>query len=1085
MNIINNTFSTSVNIKRDLDNDDIYYLTTANAEQAFETIIHQFVTTNQHAFKIIGAYGSGKSSFLWAVEKTLNRKKDFFPLHNLSLKHFEVLPLVGEFQSLSAYFAEMLGMSPRNIRGKDIIEKLQLHYNEIEAQGKGLLILIDEFGKFLEYAAQHDTEHELYFVQQLAEFVNDKNILLITTLHQGLSAYFTNLSESKRNEWRKVEGRLTEITFNEPVEQLLSLAAKKLSEHNFKIPHKKSFETLFKSIKTAFPTILRDYYSLTIAENLYPFDILSAAVLTLSLQRYGQNERSLFSFLASNDYLSFYDWQEKGLYSVVNSYDYLFHNFHSFLSTKYNPDYGDWAVIRAALHRIENYFFAGHITETEYDDACKLLKTIGLTNILYPNTGSLALDFLQDYGKFSLMLSHSAADILAILEKYKIIRYRHFANRYVLHAGSDIDIDKELQKAKENLQDDIDFLKRLDDYFNLSYISAKQVTFQYGTPRIFSYLTSEFPISSFALQGEIDGYINLIFSDKTSEKELQRISQNCTEAILFALYKNTAEIKELVKDIEIIKKVKQENSDEGVVFLELSLLQEHHTNLLNQVVVNSLYQNNDTISWYFQGQKINIDSFKNFNRELSRICEIIYPQTPIYRNEMVNKTKISGAISTARNAFLLRLVENYHEFDFGFAEAAFPPEKTIYYSLLKDTGIHIASEGVYALQAPTEPSFAPLWEAGKAFLEATKSNRRSIAELIDLFSAPPFKLKKGFIEFWLPTFLFIHRDDFALFLDDGYVANLTNDILERILKTPDDFEIKMFDVEGVKLDVFNSYRTLMNKSQAENINNQSFIETIRPFLTFYRGLDEYAKKTRSFSKHTLALRNAIALAKDPEKTFFEDFPTALGFSIIELRDNPEELENFAFQLQHAIREIRTGYDALVDRVEIFLNETIQAQLDVPNTLQSLDYPENKRFLQSYFKPIKKHLLLPHHNIFYQRVIANIDERKSWIAALAQACLNKQLNQIQDDDEFRLKDRLTAILSELDGLRTLSKENIEEDEEIFEISALSVNFKQKLRISKQKLADNDHITKKIEKALTKDNKLNAAILANLLSEILKK
>ena len=82
--------------------------------------------------------------------------------------------------------------------------------------------------------------------------------------------------------------------------------------------------------------------------------------------------------------------------------------------------------------------------------------------------------------------------------------------------------------------------------------------------------------------------------------------------------------------------------------------------------------------------------------------------------------------------------------------------------------------------------------------------------------------------------------------------------------------------------------------------------------------------------------------------------------------------------------------------------------------------------------------------------------------------------------------LKAILIELDGLRTISKENITEgEEEIFEFSALSTNFKKKFRVSKQKIAENEKVAQKIQKLLTKDDNVNVAILSHLLAEILKK
>ena len=40
---------------------------------------------------------------------------------------------------------------------------------------------------------------------------------------------------------------------------------------------------------------------------------------------------------------------------------------------------------------------------------------------------------------------------------------------------------------------------------------------------------------------------------------------------------------------------------------------------------------------------------------------------------------------------------------------------------------------------------------------------RKVSELIKILSAQPYKLKYGFLEFWIPTYLFIKRQDFALY----------------------------------------------------------------------------------------------------------------------------------------------------------------------------------------------------------------------------------------------------------------------------------------------------------------------------------
>ncbi len=93
-------------------------------------------------------------------------------------------------------------------------------------------------------------------------------------------------------------------------------------------------------------------------------------------------------------------------------------------------------------------------------------------------------------------------------------------------------------------------------------------------------------------------------------------------------------------------------------------------------------------------------------------------------------------------------------------------------------------------------------------------------------------------------------------------------------------------------------------------------------------MPDYAKHTKRLSREALAVRVAIEKAQDPEKTFFDDLPTALGYSTDELQTAPDRFETFIVGLQDAISDIRTVYDELIGRLEAFLltnyvGETVQ------------------------------------------------------------------------------------------------------------------------------------------------------------------
>lgn len=60
------SFTTSINIERDFGKIP-HYIVTANARQTIGKIINHFAS-GIHSFCLIGSYGTGKSSFILALE---------------------------------------------------------------------------------------------------------------------------------------------------------------------------------------------------------------------------------------------------------------------------------------------------------------------------------------------------------------------------------------------------------------------------------------------------------------------------------------------------------------------------------------------------------------------------------------------------------------------------------------------------------------------------------------------------------------------------------------------------------------------------------------------------------------------------------------------------------------------------------------------------------------------------------------------------------------------------------------------------------------------------------------------------------
>jgi ribosomal protein S15P/S13E len=1069
-------FTTSVNIIRDTGRD-FNYIPTPNARQIVNQIVNDF-KKGIRSFNIVGTYGTGKSSFLLALEQSVTGHKRYFDPNFLKGEpKVDFIKIVGSYSSIIDRFSEIFNVNTTSDRHENILSEIFNRYYELE-KGNGILFLmLDEFGKFLEYASKNNPENELYFIQQLAEFCNNPkhNVVLITTVHQSFESYAYSLTNAQKQEWTKVKGRFREITFNEPVEQLLYLAAEHvqgaIEDKKSKVQVEKCLKIATASKAFSFNT---DFIS-EIAAKLFPLDVLSANVLTLSLQRYGQNERSLFSFLESTDHtgLSKFNKQDNPFYNLSCVYEYLNFNFYSFITSRYNPDFSTWSSIRSALEEVERAF------DSNILDYNKAVKSIGLLNLFSASGAVLDEDFMCNYLELACGVKDSAS-IIKGLEAKNIIRYRKHSKRFILFEGTDLDIQSALTEAGNKISEVSDVSSLLNKYFQFAPVIAKLHSYETGTPRFFEFSISEFPIVK-RPEGEVDGFVNLIFNSKLEVDEIIEHSRKQKEAIVYCFFNNSAEIKNLLFEIEKIQKVIDENKEDKVARRELENIAESQKRLLNYYISDSMYSGSEDVKWYFRGEEKHIDSKKEFNKMLSQVCRVVYSATPVFRNELVNKHKISASIHSAKRNYFKALANNWDKDNLGFEETKFPPEKTIYLSLLKENGISPVRVDDFAVPAiKKDSSFNKLWEASVKFLEQAKKEQKSVSEFIDMLSVRPFKLKKGFIDFWVPTFLFLKRDDFALFNSNGYIPVLSDENLELIAKYPEDYQLKTFDIEGVKLDIFNSYRIFLDQSTESKVDNNSFIETIKPFIVFYKQLPEYSKQTKRLSAAALKIRQAIATSRDPEETFFESFPNALGITLNSLQDDKKVLQRYTVSLQDAVRELRTSYDALIKRFEDFLCDEFVGQ--------SVDFADYKEHFQRRYAKLKKHMLLSNQKTFVQRVDSALDDKKAWLNSIAQALVGRTLETFQDEDEISLYEKFKAMIFELDSLTQISKADIDEaNEEVIGVKIDSFFSKidpKVVRVPKNKAADIENLKSALRKELGADKTSNIAAVLNLLKELLQ-
>jgi len=1065
---MSNNFAPSINILRN-NLEDFDYTVTKNSLLVSESISKNFYA-GFNSFTLIGSYGTGKSAFLVAFEKSLLGNEIYFKTaHDLAsdFKKVEIIKIIGNYSSFPETLLKELS-SKFDSNFKDIEDAISFMKNR---QDTLFVIMIDEFGKFLEYTACENPKKDIYFLQKLAESIydNNPNILFIYTLHQNFDAYASNLDPEVKLEWQKVKGRFKELTFNESADKLIYFLSKYTSS-KFKCDIDKetlvNLSKFLKKTKFAKPEEATQKF----IKDIYPFEPITAKVLTLALQEYGQNERSIFSFLNSEDIYSLNYYKDSiGFYSIVEVYEFLFYNLHSVIFSRNNPHYLQWSAIRSSIERVENVF------EENLKIAKSLIKLIGLLSIFYPERMNIDKDFLIEY--FALIKNVSNEEVVQAiteLEKRKIIRFVNYKNKYVLFEGTDIDIEYEIIKASSHVEYGKDTLKKINSIFKKRLILAKKHFVESGTPRFFEFIISDSLINCYRL--EKDGFVNLIFNENLTAKNLLEESKVFDLPGLFCFFKNNKKIKDLLFEYDKAKYVLANIADDIVATRELKNYIVHISSSLDKLINDSLYT--DEVIWFTKGKLIKIKSQKDLNQKISQICEDFYYLTPIIKNELINKNKSSSAISNAWNNFVAHLINYYHEEDLLFEKHKYPPEKFIYVNLLKESGIHRKTNGSYSLCEPKK-YLNELWKASNDFLQSTKSRAKTIAEMAEKLKDKPFGLKQTIIDFWIPIFLFSNKNNFALYGNKGFIPELSLEIFQLIKRFPERYSIKAFTIEGIKLDLFNTYRKITQKAYVDNAGKNEAIDTLSPFLSFCNSLPEYTKYTKNISKSAQNLRDTLLKASDLEKLLFEDIPFIMGYDYDLLKEDEGALERFSIHLLSLIKEIRGIYDELLNKVEGFVLQILG--------YSDMEYYQYKKHIRNRFRSLDAELLTPEQKLFLDRLLLETDSRETWLNALGYPIVKKNLDKLRDDEENFFFKNLRSLLKTLVNYVELNNENSNEiNKKVYkvDITGFSENMKSYLiNINTEDVEKTIEIENKIQSVLkNEDQDVINYVLLKILRDI---
>jgi hypothetical protein len=506
----------AVRLEDDLSNGNLLggYTLTAQALVALGRIADG-LTNHSRAWTLTGPYGSGKSFFGLFLAHLLDNQR---PGHAMAWEMvtkadpglarrlqqaigegggFEIVAVTGNRSSLQQCLARGFSqvMEAKNFPQslKDELEKLGEADSRIflkwiktfiETDSRlgsgtnGMLIIFDEMGKALEYAAFHPQESDVYLLQELAEFAaqsNDHPFIFIGILHQSFDRYAALLDRATQREWAKVQGRFEDIPFQEPpIQQMRLLASAFIGSESRAAP---DLSVSKEVLQEWCPALISIEEFEALSRRVYPLHPSVFVSLPYIFRRLAQNERSLFAYLSSQEPFGFQEFlATHSLLEMVhlpNIFDYLVANYQGLIyaTNRARP-------ITETLERLEN---APFLKKSEQD----ILKTIGLLNWLAEISPLQAREELILGALAQIYEETELRNALNILQRRSLIVYRRFNNTYAIWQGSDVNVEERLQIARAALETTISVAEILQKYLPPRPLVARRHSYITGTQRFF------------------------------------------------------------------------------------------------------------------------------------------------------------------------------------------------------------------------------------------------------------------------------------------------------------------------------------------------------------------------------------------------------------------------------------------------------------------------------------------------------------------------------------------------------------------------------------------------------------------------
>ncbi|MFL1598517.1 hypothetical protein M0655_02875 [Gordonia amicalis] len=800
-----------------------------------------------------------------------------------------------------------------------------------------VLLVIDEFGKNLEAYAQAKNEGDPYLLQEIAEVTQGQGalpLIVFTMQHLAFDEYVQETSAARRREWAKVQGRFQDIPYVETAEQSRRLIVESLEQSAPILAAATDY--IQHTTKTLTTLNLRELHN--DARASIPLHPLTLAVLPDLCSRYGQNERTLFSFLAGSEpravpsQLEKLDWSPKQslrLIGLDRVYDYFVESSGSAVGV--SPGASRWLEIETRIRDT-----AG-LTAPEL----RAVKVIGLLNLV--STGGKIrasreiLDFALATGEDGTQTSAEIAKVLSKLEKRGLIAHRTFSDEYRIWQGSDYDLRRAIDSARRQVGP-APLAELLNESADLQPVVAGRHSQAAGVLRIFGQTFGE-PDSDCPIEPDWDGVVLYSTSPQGAADVVKPPAEGIEDSrpLVIVEADELTEVRTAAVEAAALKLALRAAHEEGADWVAVRELSERaaaaHQELLSSVARTW----NAESGWHLAGTEYGIEPAAGLSSVLSAVCDLTYSATPPLRNEMIARRELTSQGAKARRVLIDAMIESTDIEAFGIE--GYGPERAMYESLLRWTGIHRNRKSIgWSLGEPSEESWKALWSALCEVIDSADDERMPLDQVLETAKRPPYGLKDGVLPLLAVALLLARRDEVALYEHGSLVLEIDDAVAERLAKNPFHFAIRNSATSG-------SSRSAVIRALAERLKikgpsgtDATFLNVTTALYRELRLLPPYTQKTKTaLSRRALDVRNSFHTAVEPDVLIFETLPKVLGMAPFQAksRANAGRAAEFADELAEVVLELRSAYGNLLTKISDELGSALAVPGDLTDFHQRL------------------------------------------------------------------------------------------------------------------------------------------------------